>query len=895
MCVCRVWIRWWWRCLLIATVGGAGLRAQPAEPAPEAAAAPLLAGEAPRRDVAGELAGRAAARRAMQMGFPEIAAGLWENLVAHVAPGPEQDEMRLNWTVALLEAGDVAGAAAALQGVTQPNAPRVRLRRALIELARGHAGPAEAALGDLTVERLPASERAWFHYALGALADAGNEPQAARRAYRDAVAAATSGVLRARFELADFRSTWQGSEPTVAQLDVARRRMEDFAGEEIGYDMAKRYAAIMAALGREEDAITFLQNQLLALPAAEREQQDDFRLLLGLIAGPEDERGRLRLEQLLREGVNRQTQRMALRLLAQGAVTAEDRAELRRTLRQVLENAATTGQGGHPIEQDLLLFRAQLAETPEAQTRDALALLERFPASDLRPIALGLLVSAAWEEERYRAAAGYAAQALRELPPGDREVRAQLAVLQAEAFFRAEDYRSAADAYAAALDDLPVGVSAGDMIFQEVLARIRDHQLTAAANRIDTFVERGDRRLDALNRWQAEWKLARALQAEGRVLEAYARVNRLLAEDAGAAAGLPVELAVRLVWLQARLALDAGEPERTLAVAPALRDRLSGVSATLRRETESSLRLLEAEAFFALDRYDEALAALQALRDEAPDADAAVYSFIVEANVQAGRGQLVEAQRLLTELVERNPQHRYAPFALYQSALVAEGRREDSFLEEAITKIEELVSRYPEDPLVFYARFKQGDLLRKLNQWEPARQVYELIINRNPEHPDVWAAQLALADTLSAQAGLSEPALRESAGAIYERLRDLPPGTASDALRIEAGYKAGNALAQNQSADRAAETWWQVVNEFLVEPAAAGAPPPDLGVKGRYWLARLLAQMGALLERDERLGEARKAYELMIEAGLPQADWAATQLERLGGRSGPSAVPGAGG
>ena len=53
--------------------------------------------------------------------------------------------------------------------------------------------------------------------------------------------------------------------------------------------------------------------------------------------------------------------------------------------------------------------------------------------------------------------------------------------------------------------------------------------------------------------------------------------------------------------------------------------------------------------------------------------------------------------------------------------------------------------------------------------------------------------------------------------------------------------------------------------------------------------------MGALLERDERLGEARKAYELMIEAGLPQADWAATQLERLGGRSGPSAVPGAGG
>ena len=275
---------------------------------------------------------------------------------------------------------------------------------------------------------------------------------------------------------------------------------------------------------------------------------------------------------------------------------------------------------------------------------------------------------------------------------------------------------------------------------------------------------------------------------------------------------------------------------------------------------------------------------LRALREEAPDTDAAVYSYIEEANVQASRGQLVEAQSLLTALVEGNPNHRYAPFALYQSALMAEARREDSYLREAVGKIEKLVTTYPGDPLVFYARFKQGDLLRKLNQWEPARLVYEEIINKFPQHAEVRSAQLALADTLSAQAGLSDPSLRGSAGAIYERLRDFPEAPIQ--LRIEAGFKAGNVLEQNQAFDRAAETWWQVANEFLISPALEeGVPLPELGVKGRYWMARLLARLGGLLERRDRVAEARKAYALMIDAGLPQQPWAETQLARLGGVS----------
>ena len=887
MGVCRFTV------LLVLLVCAGGMcplaRGQEAESAGvvDESAAPLMDGEVARRDAAVDLEKQLSARRAMEMGFPEIAAGLWQGLVETSPAGEARDELILDWTMSLLEGQDVAGAAAALQRVGNSNTPRVRLRRALIEMARGHAGDAEAALGGLSADRLPASERSWFHYLIGSIADSNNNPQSAKAAYRAAIAVATSGLQRARFELADLRSTWQVSEPTEAQLGVLRRRMDDFVGEGPGYDSAKRYAAVLAALGRGSEAIAFLQNQLLALPAAERAQQDDFRLLLGLIAGASDGLGRVALERLLEEGSNRQKQRVALRMLADETTRPAQREQLRVTLVRLLAKAEQAGET-HPIEQDLLLYRAKLAATSEEKTRDPLTLLERYPASDLRPIALGVLVSAAWEGQRYRAAAGYAAQA-RRVPSMDPQVRSQLAVMQAEAFFRAGDFRSAADAYGAALDELPTGVSAGDMIFQEVLSRIRDRQLTEAANRIDVLA--ADPRFDVVNRWQSEWKLARALQAEDRVAEAFARVNRVIAEANDQTVELPTDLSVRLHWLQARLALEAGRPEQTLEQAPALRARLASVSPTLRRETEASLRLLEAEAYFALDRQDEALAMLRALREEAPGTDAAVYSYIEEANVQASRGQLVEAQSLLTALVEANPRHAYAPFALYQSALMAEARREDSYLREAVVKIEKLVTTYPDDPLVFYARFKQGDLLRKLNQWEPARLVYEEIINKSPQHAEVRSAQLALADTLSAQAGLSDPSLRDSAGAIYERLRDYR--LASVELRIEAGFKAGSVLEQNKALDRAAETWWQVANEFLITPLAAGQEIPELGVNGRYWMARLLAQLGGLLERRDRVAEARRAYALMRDTGLPHQAWAAAQLTRLGGA--PAAESGSGG
>ena len=183
------------------------------------------------------------------------------------------------------------------------------------------------------------------------------------------------------------------------------------------------------------------------LPATETAIADDFRLLLGLLAGPGEAVGSNALGTLLRTGRDAGKQRMALQLLARAAGDELGRARLRRELGGLL-----VATGELAIEEDVRLTRAQLALVDndyDAAESDARTVLERFPGSELRAAALGVLVGVDWERGRYRVAAANAAAAREALGPG--RARAEFGVLWAEAFFRAGDFRSAVAAYEAAL------------------------------------------------------------------------------------------------------------------------------------------------------------------------------------------------------------------------------------------------------------------------------------------------------------------------------------------------------------------------------------------------------------------------------------------------------------
>lgn len=842
----------------------------------------------------GELRSFVAARRAVELGFPSVAAEIYTRLLASMRPpGAERDVLVLELVTARLNEGRTDEAERVLATHAGAPTPAYELRAGLIAVRRKRIEAARAAAAAIKPEQLAAGDRGWWYFLQGQVLDAAGDFAKARDAYQRAEEVAVSDLQRAHFVLARERARLSLGEATESQVNTLRQNAERYQGKTVGYAYARQYAALLAARGRTAEAIEYLQVQLQSLPAAERGVLDDFRLLLGLTAGAQRAEGRNALDGLLAGAGDATLQRVALQLLARDAADAALFARL-----NTLINAAAP----HPILPDLLLVRAQLAlaekripvlekagvqelvvPANQAQAEaDVKTLLARFPGSELKPAALGLLADVAWEQQRFRTAADYAAQARAELLPG--EVKASLGVLMAEAYFRAGDYAAADEAYAAALNEVPAGVSPGLLIGQRVLSKILGGQLDAAVQLLDEEASAG--RLGVIQRWQAEWTLARALQMSGRNEQAYARVNRVVQGAASTAGELTPDLLARMAWLQARLSLEADTPQKTIELAEALPLVLGSLPEELRVEAEGGTRLLQAKANFQLGRTEAALNILELLREDYPKTDAAVYSYIDEADYYAENGRFVDAQKRLTELADTFKEHGYAPYALYRAALNAEQRGQDAYYEEAYRILERLVKDYPGDRLVFSARLKQGDLARRLNDFPRARLTYEYLINNySPEqHRGVHAAELALAACHRAQITPSDVSHYESALAILERLQDLPAATVD--LRVEAGFQLGDLLAtRGRSPDlaRAQAVWWTLVTTYLLDDAQT----EKLGPKGRYWLARALVRFGDLRRDGGDLEEARNAYELILRKNLPFANLARELFVRAGGKPQP--------
>lgn len=809
----------------------------------------------------------AAAQRAQELGFPSAAVELYLQMLAQ--PGADRPRLTLALVTALLDEGRVDEAATALQGFVGLRDAAWQLRAGLIAARQKKYDEARTAIASVKAEDLTPADRGWWFFLQGMLADGTGDLGKARGFYEQAEGAAGSDLARARFMLAREQVRLRTGPVDAALAEEARKNMERLQGRKAGYGFARTYATMLDALGRKSEAVAELQRQLLALPSEERTEADDFRLLLGLIATAEEGAGRNALESLLTNGSDPGKQRIALQVLAR----ASTRDPVRTLFRRELDLLLGTGEP-HPIMEDLLLFRAQvaLAEKNHQQAEeDARGLLEKFPGSQLKAYALGVLTESAWQQKRYRNAADQAAKAAAEMPAG--RVRAELGVLVAEAWFRAKDYRSAADAYAVALREVPEGMAPGVLMFQRVLAEIYAGRLDEAQTQLDALAR--EPAFDAVNRWQAEWNLSRALQVANQTSAAYARVNKLLAAAPGNAGQLPVELRARMTWLQARLSFEAGQPEQTLRLADALASSLDGVAPELKTEIASSGALLKAEASFALGRREAALAALKQLRSDFPRADAAVYSYIVEADYYAKQDQTVEAQRLLTKLADDFPGNTYAPYALYQAALQAERRGQDANFAEANKLIEDMVTKYPRSELVFYARLKQGDLLRKLNQFAQAQQAYETLVNNFPQHQDIVLAQLALAECHNAQSS-SDGNHAERAITLFEHLRDRVDAPVD--ARVEAGFNLGYLLVRRGEPGRAEAVWWRdVVTAFLLDEKQAA----QLGAKGRFWMTKTLLELGALYEQQAKLDQARDAWGLILKAKLPGETLAKARLARF--------------
>jgi TolA-binding protein len=848
---------------------------------------PLAAARAPAAVSAGAgVLSVASAQRAQELGLPAVAANLYRQLLASPAAGVDRAALTLALATALLDDGQAVEAEKILNEWVGLRGSAWHLRAGLAAAQLKKIDAAKLEVAAIKEGELSAADRGWFYFLQGALFDLATvqDITKANEFYLKAENAATTDLARARFQLAAEEVRLRLAAPTPAQLDATKKNYDQFQGRAPGYDFARSYAVMLDMSGKKPEAVKFLQGVLLMLPPTERARWDDFRFLLGLIANRgRDVEGRTALIQLLETGSNADKQREAAQLLAAASRTEPARGQFRAELRKLID-----AKTPHPVLESLLLFSAQaaLADRDYRQAEDdANELLKRFPGSALRTYALGVKASSAWEQGRYRLAATNARQARTELAAGAdfADARAKLGVLEAEAWFRAgdpDDFRNAADAYAAVLRERPAGVPAGELMFQRVLAEIKSGSANAAQVLDDV---EADAAFDSENRWQAEWNLARELQTRGGdgVKQAYARVNKLLG-TAPTDPAIKPDLRARMAWLQARLSFEAGEPERTLALADGLAKQAGEVDAKMRDEIASTGALLKAQAQFALRDEARGLESLKKLRGEFPKSDAAVSSYLFEADYYAapGRDRIVDAQKLLTKLADDFSDNAYAPYALFQAATLAERLGQDDNYREANRLIVELVKKYPANELVFWALLKEGELLEKLNQLPQAQQIYQEIENKFPRHKDVVRAQLALAECLNAQAA-GNPSYLATAQAKFEQLRDR--ADAPIEVRVEAGYNLGELVLRRESPERAVEVWWRdVVHAFLLDDAAGKARLLDEKSKGRYWMARTLVRTGDVLEQLGKPEDAKRAWSLILEAKLGYESLARARLARFG-------------
>ena len=96
-------------------------------------------------------------------------------------------------------------------------------------------------------------------------------------------------------------------------------------------------------------------------------------------------------------------------------------------------------------------------------------------------------------------------------------------------------------------------------------------------------------------------------------------------------------------------------------------------------------------------------------------------------------------------------------------------------------------------------------------------------------------------------------------------------------LRVEAGFKWGYGVAKMKNESRAQEVFILTLNRFLKDPERAA----EMGSRGRYWQARLIFELGELLEKAKRFEEARRIYDLVPVHDLPGRSLAEARIAKF--------------
>ena len=823
------------------------------------------------------------ARRALQSGLYELAELYSREALAGVESdaGELRSELLLLQVDALLARGlyvDAQSLLGSLMAEGAFNQSKV-LREAVLALVEEDEERVARLAESLDASGFDFGERAWHSLIIGWLDLRSGDFEGSDSGFSEAkwFADRQSPALAAQIAYLAFRYQLE-SEDTSVSIGDLRLNYEANRGLEAGFQYGQLLAVALFDEERSDEAIEVVNEAIVELPDIYADLRDQFLLLQLLLSGADSDLGQSAARELAVDGKSLSLQKIALQHLISESL--DDEGRLGEALMETL-NSVVDGATAHPLAAEALYYRSvrryQQGEYPEME-EDAYRLMDTFPDSAYRRGSLTLLASASWQDSKFRTAASFLSQARSEFA-GSLDEEA-LSILIADCYFRAglrgqgnsEDFANAAEAYEIALAESTEREIASQIFFQLIMSHLKAGSTETAKAVLDDPVRSA--KSDPMVVWRGEWMLIKQMRQEGQSNEAYERIRGNVNLE-----GMNPGLELRMLWLGSKLAYESDLYGETEVWVEDMNDLLDEVDFgdDLENQVRSDGMLTLAESFLKLgdeDSEETGLALLTRLREEFVGSESAERSYIVQARYLSDQELVVEAGQLLTYLFDNFKDSKYAPLALYDTALNAEKRGLAENLKQAMELLDRIAKDYPDSDLVYYARLKQGDLLRKLNLYGTAEIVYEQLEDAFRDRPDHYWAQISLADTLIAQAS-EDPSKFEAGISRLERLMDLP--NVPIELRVEAGYKRGNAWENKGDRLKAKSGYWDLYDLFVVEEMRV----QELGKKGQYWLSRAMFKLAEIFEDEAQLDTAIEFYEKIEALGLLGRATARNRVDQL--------------
>jgi len=715
---------------------------------------------------------------------------------------------------------------------------------------------------DLSPEAIP-----WFYLLKGLAAELSKDSKSVRDAFKQAQSAAINENQQAFFNGLVLREELLRAPKSQSLIKTVKNRWKRLSGTAAAYPFVRQYAIILYGQGRLEEAIEIINQELAAVGSGyENRQREQLLLLKGVLYGVDTLSGRDTLRTLLREGKNREVMATALQLLA----NSQSKLELADLLDILIDQ-----EEPHPLLGQLYYLRSQLAlergETSIAET-DAKWLLEQFPGLSHITSVYRLLAYAALQKEppQYRAAADFLIQVRDQFEMA--EDRRTINQLIGDCYFLNGDYLNAVDFYQLALGNEFNPKLGKDLFLRLVTAAVRSSQIDLALKYMDEADFKAN--IPMADQWQAEWNIALALLAEGQLETALIRVQSMLANTGDRS--VPTALDLRLRWLEVRLMMLLDEPEGLKAYVDTLLSRIESIPEGALEQSEAELLrtevlLLKADFLIKTGESAAGIELLKWLRANFSESSAAEQSYLAEAGYHASSGNFEAAQETLLALASNYASSYLAPQALYEAGIYNERMGPDRFA-NAVRIFNDLTERFSDNPLYFFARLKQGNLLRQMNDFAAAQIIYEDLIHSFPEHPRRYLAELSRVECMLALAQEDQAQLQNAAREL-ERLLDIPNLPVD--FQVEIGFKWGFALQQSGAEEKAQEVFALISSQFLLDDET------QLDATGRYWMSRVLLELGTYLEVAGDFAEARRVYRKMVAYNLPGRNLAQSRANRL--------------